>query len=353
MEYNFDIELTKKQLFKDINKLIFEIKRCKSKTMYIVLANQLESLYYICDTLSIYDYPDIDLYSMKNYMPNNNRLIRHINKYMINHYDYYLVFSNNVNGININQYEENESLYVVNENISLKDNLTLLFDFFNKYNNEMYELLKKIINKNKLIINNSGNIKNIASANNGIEIQAFTIKSDKIDLPYIYVTDEEFIYLSIFLAHEIGHCYEGEITRYNYKKPEIVNHFGEVFSHFIGFVYMDYLTKNKICLEDVSNVKNGLGFELTTELKSLNYQLSNLKMRPYDELISNLEYSFGITLALHFFDKYLIDPEQTNYEIRKFMELSNYYSSIELLEKLDLKDEIIDSKVLKKYLITI
>lgn len=343
-------------LFKDINKLIYEIKRCKSKSMYNILVMELEKLYYICDILCISDYPNLESYSVKNYAIDDSEA-RKLNEYLNNNYEYYLEFSKNVNNIDT-YYYDNGSLYVINDTYNIDKNINMLFEFLNEYNKDMYNLLKKIIDAGKLVVNRNSdiykNISNIYKLSDNIEVQAFTIYTTKIDIPYICINDDFLITSSIFLAHELGHCYENMLTRFYSKKTNMkINHFNEVYSHYTEFIYMDFLIKNRICPKDVKNVKEGLNFELVCELMELNDYLSNFRTKDYFEVLSNLEYAFGITLAYHFYDQYLKDPEKADYNIKQFMQFNNYFDNLEVLEKLNLKDEIIDSKILKKYLKTI
>ena len=69
-----DVEI-KQTIFKDIYKLIYEIKKCKSKSRYNALYLDLYTLYDMCKILKITDYPKLENYSNKSFEDDVFKLI--------------------------------------------------------------------------------------------------------------------------------------------------------------------------------------------------------------------------------------------------------------------------------------
>ena len=106
------MEEIKKTIFKDIYNVINKIRKCKSKSEYTILINELYTLYNLCDDFKIDDYPKLENYSMKS--------IEYVNKdldlayQVLSNYDYHLKFSKNYKNINNDRYLNSDTFVIHN-----------------------------------------------------------------------------------------------------------------------------------------------------------------------------------------------------------------------------------------------
>ena len=129
----------------------------------------------------------------------------------------------------------------------------------------------------------------------------------------------------------------------------------EIYSHFLELVFGDYLAENKI---DCQNVK----YEYLDNLEENIIDLSNLLKeniitnldfrQKYSQINSIVEYTYGMILALEFYDIYLQDKELGMYKINNFSKTKNEYNNpFDVIEKFKFnKDEILEGKLLQKYI---
>lgn len=131
-----------------------------------------------------------------------------------------------------------------------------------------------------------------------------------------------------------------------------MNCLDETIAYYLQFVYIDYLSKKKIFDNNINNLYYGYNATYVEHIGKIKeeYNLLN-KNSIYDSYIDEyLNYTYGIVIAYHFLERYKIDPEKTKREIKNFVMLNGQYNMMEMLEMFNLKEEILDSKILKKYI---
>lgn len=339
-----DVEI-KQTIFKDIYKLIYEIKKCKSKSRYNALYLDLYTLYDMCKILKITDYPKLENYSNKSFEDDVFKLINNFSDQVEKDFDYHLEFTNNVNNINENKYD---GFYITQNIIFIEETLYLVYDFLNSYDKKLLKTFDDLRNSNKVLKTN-----NDTKLNNELKVPAQTIASLGIFKPYLIIEEQNSITDSINIIHELGHCYDSINNKtisnkiFNQKR---INCLEEVYSFYLQFIYIEYLKNKKIYLEDIEKAISGYNYTYVYMIKELNKSLNGFKEQNFDVISDELNYSYGIATAYHFLDRYLIDPEKTKIEIEKFVLLNGQYNMMETLEKFNLKDELLDTKILKKYI---
>ena len=131
-----------------------------------------------------------------------------------------------------------------------------------------------------------------------------------------------------------------------------INCLEEVISYYLQFVYTDYLSKKKIFDRNIAKLYYGYSAPYIEYIGKIKEEYSTLdKYNICDSYIDEyLNYTYGIVIAYHFLERYKIDPEKTKKEVKNFVMLNGQYNMMEMLEIFNLKEEILDSKILKKYL---
>lgn len=337
------MEEIKKTIFKDIYIVINKIRKCKSKSEYTILINELYTLYNLCDEYSIDDYPKLEDYSVKS--------IEYINKELdfvyqvLSNYDYHLEFSKNYKNINNDRYL-NPNTFVIHNYFDSTKHFDIVEDFLNEYDPKLLEIFYELLDEGRILTLSSYN-----RENEDLYTPAFTTCSYGSYKPYIIVRMENCIPDLINIVHELGHAKEymnASVTSKKIWNQREYNCLTEVYSHFLQNLFIRYLEKIKFNLKDVNTSKLGYNYTFYHWIKKLNDSLEN-HMFPAD-MVNYLNYTYGIALSYHFIDRYIKDSEKTKKEIDDFIIFNGQYEFLDLLEKFNLKDEIIDSKVLKKYI---
>lgn len=338
-------ERIKQTIFKDIYKVLNEIKRCSSKSRYNILLSELHSLYYLCDELKITDYPKINDYSYKSinidYMKDSCRFYQQI----LDSIKYHIKFAENYKTINYDKYDNNFN-YVIENKISLNDNIKLVIEFLKKYDSKLLDLFYLLVDNNRVLT-----IDDTIDKNESLYTPAQTICCCGSYKPYILLKTQNNIADSINIIHELSHCYEYMKNDYISSRVFIQkrhNCLEEVSSYYLQFVYTAYLKNKKIFVQDLEHSEIGYNYACITMLKDLYKSLTNIEQA--DNIDEELNYSYGIVIAYHFLDRYLNNPEKTKKEIENFILFNGQYNMMEMLEKFNLKEELIDSKILKKYI---
>ena len=336
--------MEKDVLIKDIYKVIDKIKKCKSKSKYMLLLEDLEVLYMICKELKIEDYPKLEDYSYKNYNVNYNKNICLMKKRMIDDKEYNLKFTQVLNDINLSKYVEDQN-FIVTTYMNINDIKTLVNDFLFQYDKTLYSYYLKIINEQRLIMG-----ENLFSE----EIKEFglTFASHSSFNPYILINLQNKIFDAATLVHELGHNYVELITLNQSSKVRQIrdiNCFEEVYSYYLTFAFINYLKNMKIYSKDLENITNGYNYVLIDSLNDLK-NLYYISENDILDIAEALNYSFGIALAYHFYDRSRQDLELTKKELNEFIINNGIYNYYDLLKKHNLRDELLDKKILQKYI---
>lgn len=333
----------KKTIFKDIYNVIYKIKKCNSKSLYHILINELYTLYHLCDELNINDYPNIENYSSKSIDYNNNELDFIYN--VLEYYEYHLEFSNNYKNINDDKYLYPGS-FVIHNYFDSQKYIDIIEDFLNEYDSNLLELFENMLSEGRILT-----INNLKHKDEELFTPAYTTCSYGSYKPYIILNKENCVPDLINIVHELGHA--KEFTNINIVSNKILkqreyNCFDEVYSHYLQNLFIKYLYKIKFYPKDVEISQLGYNYTFYHWIKKLNTCLINKKID--DNFSDYLNYTYGIAISYHFIDRYINDPEKTKKEIDDFVVFNGQYNFLELLDMFNLKDELLNSKILKKYI---
>lgn len=341
------MEEIKKTIFKDIYIVINKIKKCNSKSTYSILINELYTLYKLCEDFDITDYPKLENYSFKSieYINKENNIVYEILK----NKDYHLEFAETNQVLDDLRYN-NLSSYAIRNFFNSYDYLDIIYDFLNQYDENLLKLFKEMIFEGRIIISD------INEENNGhVHTPAYTVCSYGSYKPYIVVEQENCIADLVHLVHELAHVKEYINSNNISNKIQVQkehNCLEEVYSYFLQNLFILYLDKIKFKKEDIKTIKLGYDYTFYKYIEQLWQAILDIEDKQIlnADIIEYLNYTYGIAIGYHFIDRYLSDPINTKKEIDSFIILNGQYDMINLLEKFNLKDELIDSKILKKYL---
>ncbi len=338
-----------KQIFNDINKLIYEIKRCKSKSMYNVLLIDYVSLVELCEEIGITDYPDLDDYSVKTLDVSDINILNAKKEILEKNGLYYKEISK-LGTRFINKYDIDRNLRYENflkSKISINDTIDLTYDFLKQFDKKILKSLENTMNLGRIIA--------VKQTGNKITDYGATYYSSGIFEPIIYINYEETLCDSATLIHENGHNFLFQNSSSLSNKIKIkreVNNFPEVLPHFLELVYYDYLKEMKIYADDVNILKRSYDATTAVNLENFNHILNKeIDLRKdYNEYSFIETYALGMTIAYYFYDNYLFDPEKTKDNIMKFIFNDGLYDIDYLLNSYGLKsDEIAKPYLLEKH----
>lgn len=225
--------------------------------------------------------------------------------------------------------------------MNIKESQSLVAEFLLKFDKEIYEAFKKCVMNNKFIYINS---EEYDFDNDGLTFYGNYFK------PYVLIDDQNSIFTAVTSVHEVGHIYD-----LNNLKERKYNYLGEIYSHFMELAFGDYLINNKIDYKNVKYEYLDVLEESITDLSNLLKEdiNTNLDFRQnYSRIYYALEYTYGMILALEFYDIYLQDKELGMYKINNFSKTKNEYNNpFDVIEKFKFnKDEILEGKILQKYI---
>lgn len=341
------MEEIKKTIFKDIYSVINKIKKCKSKSTYSILVNELYTLYNLCDNLDINDYPKLSDYSIKSieFKSTNDNFAYEILKNV----DYHLEFAETNQVLDDLKYR-NLSSYAIRNFFDSYKNLDVIYDFLSQYDEKLLKLFKEMIFEGRIIISD------IKEENNGhVHTPAYSVCSYGNFKPYIIVEQENCVADLVHLVHELAHVREYINSDNISNKIQVQkehNCLEEVHSYFLQNLFVLYLKKIKYKKEDIETIKLGYDYTFYQYIEQLWQTLLDIEDKQIlnADIIEYLNYTYGIAIGYHFIDRYLADPITTKKEIDNFIAINGQYDMMNMLEKFNLKDELIDSKILKKYL---
>lgn len=336
------MEEIKKTIFKDIYNLINNIKKCSSTSQYTKFITELNTLFNMCDELGISDYPKLEDYSYKSIKLKNMGLDFYYN--ILINYQYHLDFSNNYKNIDENKYLYNNE--IIKDCFDTDNYFYIIEDFLYEYDPDLLKIYYDTITSGRMLW-----VKPCRKEGEELYTPAYTTISYGSFKPYIIIKRENNVTDLINIVHELGHAKEyinaASISKKVLNQKEF-NCLSEVYSYFLQNLFIKYLEKIHFYLNDIDTAKLGYNYTFYHWIKKLNEVLNDKNINP--TIVEYLNYTYGIGISYHFIDRYIIDPEKTKKDIDEFVIFNGQYNFISILDKYNLKDEIIDSKILKKYI---
>lgn len=349
-------------LKQDIEKLNYMIEHAKSKSQKREFIFTLECLYGVLNeierTINAVKINDSDLqFLIKSEVANKSKnfiryaqddyreFIKSLSKNSLQHLDFY-----------------DDELFF-KERFNLQDTKTLLIDFFNSFDKDLYPIVKKALDDEHLFLVND-------RKRSGDGFSVFNPYSSN---PYTLIfTDDKLQLNSIScLAHELGHAIDAQKTITNPKlfNQNIYSSMMEVPSFTFEFMFLDFLLENNIhplevekiiynnmttlhfyltCLQIINRVITKLNLFDDYELKDLQKILRScgiFKTNTFCELcfcdiICKYSYSYGQLLATYFLTKYKQDKENTKNDIFNFINSIGLYDDLAMFERFGIDIEV-------------
>ena len=231
--------------------------------------------------------------------------------------------------------------------IVFDDSIKIVADFFKDYDKDIYDYYENFIMNGKLFI-----------VNEIFDGYGLSSVSDELLEPYLFLQNNNNIIDLMVIAHEIIHIYLSEKEKYISNeefKMKYINGINEVYSHYIEYIFLDYLESINYNKIDIINHKKNLYSDLIERLAVFYVMLeSNIDFKSYDEVSFYNElklYSYGLYFLYHFYDQYLEDKDKAKENITNFMLDSKKYDFKHLINNYGLKEENLrDYKVLLKHI---
>ena len=339
---------SEKEVYKDIRMLLYKIRYCRSKSAFEQLTEELNSLYQLCDEFDLFDALEPEKYISRGitiedniikkryYLNEANRFINYIS----NNIEHFLNFSDQ-NNLFENFYYDSEATHL-NKITDTNEIIEYAYEFMKDYDQKFVEAFNLLKKKNHFLISK----KNVFDLYEGV-----FIPNKYCDYPYIGVFFSENIDDASSIVHEVAHMIHHNYAKNNLKTRNYPYFYQEVYSHYIQFAFYEYMKKKKIYIEDINNSFKASLFLLGSNLESINYTLENDDCFNYEDLFYDIQYGYGITIALKYLDIYKDDPEKAKYLTNQFIQQSYYYEPIENLNEFGLdKEELTSGELIKKYL---
>lgn len=339
--------LIENKVKKDILNSVNNLKKNHSRKIYNELISDFLMLYEIANTFKLKDILNNKYYQYLYF--NNNLYEKNYKKINFNqksfykkNYEFNSELTDNYTYI-LNKYTDSSFEYNLTK-MSIQESQDLVAEFLINFDSKIYNCFKKCVMDNKFIYLNCEEY--------GFSYDGLTLYG-KFFKPYVLIDDQESIFTALTSVHEIGHIYD-----FQNKKINKYNYCLEIYSHFLELVFGDYLIENKIESKNVKynyldNLEETI-IDLSNLLKeNINTNL-NFKVK-YNQIYSILEYTYGMVLALEFYDIYLKDKELGIYKINEFSKTKDRYNNInQLIKKFNFdKEEILEGEKLKRFIKTI
>ena len=209
----------------------------------------------------------------------------------------------------------------------------------------LYNELKRIIEEGKIII------KPMEETKESIGIGGITYASIKTFTPYIVLKDDETFDLAHEIVHEIAHSYIYTKRKVLSTKRNLIaqaNGLEEVYTHFINLSLNEAIKGTNIEKYSNSYIESLIGSFLI-KINELKDNLENEEINAY-QYTEQISYSYGLAISYLFFDRYKQDKKQALRELKEFLENITKYSFIKSIEKSKLDKDLIDKKILLKYI---
>lgn len=342
----YDNSKAELELYKDMRILISELKKAESKLNFNRLAVELNNLYTLAGYFDLYDYPNVEDYvarpiditdsddRFKIFLRNHRRLYDLVNKDL----DYHLAVSELSDLFIENNFEKkyHELNYIGN----YQEIVNYAKEFMNYYDNKLLNAYNTIEKKNHILIK----------------------EFDESDLGGLFtpLSNNKTPYLSFFLnsniddaatiVHETAHLRQYDLLKNN-KTCENYNYFfQEVYSFFLQFAFYHYIKEKNIYTKDIDTCFNAYLDNLCKFLIDFNDDLTTNELSN-TYIFNDIQYSYGILVALKYFDIYKNDPEYAKLLTDNFIEQSYHYEPLEVLNSFGLdSEELASGEILKKYI---
>ena len=333
------------EIYKDIRDLITQLKKADSNNKFDKIAADLKMLYDLTERHNLYDYPNVDNYvsrKIDTYENDNlyNIFVKKMNRLLSiiqDDLDFYQEYALNYE---LFKYYKFEKDYHELEYVKDKEIFEYAKEFMSYFDKDLYNAYKTLEDHNHILLNDY----------------------DKTELGGLFtpLNNNKLSYLSLYLnnniddassiVHETAHLRQHDFLK-NSKANNSYNYlYREVYSYFIQFVFYDYLKNKNLFKRDIDTCFNGCLENLNNTFVNLNYDLDHLDS-DYLALYSDLQYAFGIHIALKYYDIYINDPEYAMFLTNSFIEDSYNYAPLDVLNNFGLdKDDILNGEILIKYL---
>ena len=232
--------------------------------------------------------------------------------------------------------------------VNLDEAIKIVANFFKNYNKDIYDFYENFIINGKFYA-----LKNIND-----QFGLSTMSDELLD-PYLFIKKSNDIKNITVLAHEMIHVYLSDYQKYiseDESSNKYINGVNEVYSFFIEYLMLDYLTSINFNKRDIINYKKSLYSDLIEQLYAFYTLLEpdDIDFTNYDEVVLYNDvkiYSYGLYFLYHFYDQYKIDKDMAVENITNFMLDSAYYDFNHLINNYGLSEEKLrDYKVLLKHI---
>ena len=219
--------------------------------------------------------------------------------------------------------------------------LELAIDFYKRFDEEIYNFLIDTINSPRFVlVDNVENLEGWSLKNNYL-VDSYTVVS-----PYNLISD----FLTII--HEIMHSFNNKLTKnnsINENEKVFCNALYEAPSFFIEKVGLDYLS-NFYDKKEINKLRMISDTETCFLLRDFKEMLLS-GFSDYGQYLDKLTYVYGNVLSYHFYDNYLKDKDKTIKDLKQFMVDYKTYDRKYLLNNYGLKqDNITNPQKLTKHM---
>lgn len=267
--------------------------------------------------------------------------INSFNTFMRDNYEDLFVLFNKLNKYLIKIDYPTLPFYKLISGYSEKDFTDILLSFFSRYGNDMYKLVKKYMDEDRIVMSYNHKIGEENST-------AMHIGSKKLKSGYIIMQHRRYNDLSLSsLVHELGHAYDRESFIYPQQKKlrEFEDYFIEVPSSYFELEFYDYLIEQGIHVDGANILKNDRYTYMDDAFPAVCSTDKSFFEQREPSIILNIEnyearskvrkeiiYGIGIYTALHL--QYL----RENMSYKEFMKL--FYDFISLRKERTLQSSI-------------
>lgn len=349
------------RLKQSIDKIETSIHKCKSVGEYFDLLGYFDDLNYIFFQLtgdqiflghnySTFNNKQLEEYAKKDLRKEMDRLSKLIksNKDFI--YSCASAYTFNTLSICKNDVVRCHTFNVINEEEAKK----MLLDFFSSFDSKTFEIVKELIDEKRIGVE-------LESLGNG----SGAFLCDAVNQECFITTNKKLnIYGLTIIAHELGHAVA-------YKKSEAIDNrrikimhcfADEVASIFYEYEFIKYL-KDKVSVECYNESMNNfmctyspcvysiIGLSVSPQefsfVGKLPLENDYKKLDTENDTISNIKYTYGLLIALHFVKEYEENREDFNKHFHYFISHKNILPFDELISEFWDKDEFASCNLIK------
>ena len=337
-------------LIKEINNVTKSLFRTKSVTQYKYYKETLlflKSIYYILTGIEYKAYIPNNPYYEKFLRSKNDSLTTNIIEFYSN-INLYNEITNNI----LKCYDNNNFYDLCKENeqrrIKERDYFELINEFLLSYDEKLLNFFEHI-KKNNQIDMVTDKIK--SNLTYGIIINNHLNKS------YVLVDNKYTIANASTFIHELGHAYSYYMISnrslsqsYNFNLS-----YEEFISDYFEFLFLKYLYKNHIYINDAIKCENCYYVYLKEYIKELNlYTIINIdNLSEYDlfDINNDFNYGIGCYLSLFMHDKYEKSKEEAINRLNDYMCYQGLIDRDEQLEILGInREDFLNTDILSKHL---